>query len=216
MMKELIIIGASGLGREVAWIVERINAHKQTWNLLGFLDDNLELEEKKINGYPWLGVVDSASDYPDAWYMCAVGSSRIRRSIINKIGDVKYATLIDPSVLLSDTVSVGEGTVIGAYSVLGVNSFIGKHVLIRVDDMIGHDAVLNDFVTIYPSVNVSGNVEIGECTEIGVGSQIIQSKKVGHDTIVGAGSVVVKDIPSECTAVGSPAKPIKYHNQPTL
>lgn len=67
-------------------------------------------------------------------------------------------------------------------------------------------------MTLYPSVNVSGNVHIGECCEIGIGSNIIQGKKIGTEIIVGAGSVVIKDIPSQCTAVGVPAKPIKINN----
>lgn len=59
-------------------------------------------------------------------------------------------------------------------------------------------------------MNISGNVDIGECAEMGTGMQIIQGKKIGAGSIVGAGAVVVKDIPENCTAVGSPAKPIKY------
>ena len=87
---------------------------------------------------------------------------------------------------------------------------IGKHVIINLDCTVGHDAILHDFVTLYPSVNVSGISEIGRCTELGTGAQIIQAKKIGESTIIGAGAVVVKDIPAKCTAVGSPAKPIKF------
>ncbi|MEG1887748.1 MAG: transferase, partial [Oscillospiraceae bacterium] len=65
---------------------------------------------------------------------------------------------------------------------------------------------------IYPSVNISGNVHIGSVSEIGTGSNVIQHMKIGENTIVGAGSVVVKDIPANCTAVGAPAKAIKFHN----
>ena len=63
----------------------------------------------------------------------------------------------------------------------------------------------------YTSVNVSGNTLLGECVEMGTGSQIIQGQSVGDGTIVGAGAVVVKELPKECTAVGIPAKPIKFH-----
>ena len=51
-MKDLIIIGASGFGREVAWLVERINSKKKTWNLLGYIDDSEEMQNKTINSYP--------------------------------------------------------------------------------------------------------------------------------------------------------------------
>ena len=52
---------------------------------------------------------------------------------------------------------------------------------------------------------------IGHGVELGTGMQIIQGKTVGEYSIVGAGAVVVRDIPSNCTAVGSPVKPIKYN-----
>ncbi len=209
MIKDLIIVGASGFGREVAWLVERINAEEPTWNLLGFLDDNSELAGKKIDDYNVLGTSEAASDYPDTWYVCAIGSSKIRKNVVEKLGNVKFATLVDPSVIISKRVSIGEGTIICSGNIITVDIIIRNHVIINLDCTIGHDAFLNDFVTLYPSVNVSGFVTIGETTEIGTGVQIIQNKNIGSNTIVGAGAVVIKDIPECCTAVGNPAKLIK-------
>ncbi len=209
-MKSLIIIGAGGFGREVAWLAERINAVEPTWNILGFLDDDPEMAGKIVDDYPVLGECDKAADYPDAYYICSIGSSRIRKNVIRRLGAVNYATLIDPSVLISDRVTVGEGTIICARNIITVDISIGAHVIINLDCTIGHDAVIHDFVTLYPSVNVSGITDIGECSEVGTGAQIIQMKKIGSNSIVGAGAVVVKDIPDKCTAVGSPAKPIKF------
>ena len=213
-MQDLIIIGASGFGREVAWLTERINMKTSTWNLLGFVDDNPEIQGKEINGYPVLGMTNEIYLMPDALYICAVGSSRIREKIINRMKEVKpdirFATLIDPSVEMSSFVKIGEGTIICAHTIITVNIEIGDHVIINLDCTVGHDAILHDYVTLYPSVNVSGMTEIGRCSELGTGMQIIQTKKVGDYSIIGAGAVVVKDIPDKCTAVGSPAKPIKF------
>ncbi len=214
MQKDLIIIGASGFGREVAWLVERINNDSLTWNLLGFLDDNSELAGTGVDGYTVLGTCETAAAYPDACYVCAIGSAKIRKQVIDKITgivpDIQYATLIDPSVLISDRVAIGEGSIICAGTIVTVDITIGCHVIINLDCTIGHDAVLEDFVTLYPSVNISGYTIIGACSEMGTGTQIIQMKKVGRESIVGAGAVVVKDIPDRCTAVGTPAKPIKF------
>ncbi len=209
-MKDLIIVGASGFGREVAWLVERINAQEPTWNILGFLDDNVDIQGKEVDDYPVLGTSNCAGNYPEAYFVCAIGASKIRKIVIKKLGKVKYATLIDPSVMISKRVSIGEGTIICAGTIVTVDITIGDHVIINLDCTIGHDAVLHDYVTVYPSVNISGNTDIGECSEMGTGTQIIQGKTVGVYSIVGAGAVVVKDIPEKCTAVGSPAKPIKF------
>jgi sugar O-acyltransferase (sialic acid O-acetyltransferase NeuD family) len=213
-MKDLIIIGASGFGREVAWLVERINKVDPTWTLLGFIDDNESLQGETVNQYPVLGRTEDVVRFPDAYFVCAVGASKIRERIIERVKaynpSIRFGTVIDPSVEMSDLVTIGEGTIICAHTIITVNIRIGSHVIINLDCTIGHDAILHDFVTLYPSVNVSGITEIGRCSELGTGMQIIQGKTVGDYSIVGAGAVVVKDIPSRCTAVGSPAKPIKF------
>ncbi len=215
-MNDLIIIGASGFGREVAWLVERINKKCKEWNLIGFIDDNISIQENVINGYRVLGTTNNIKDYPEAYYVCAIGSSKVRSMIIEKVTqenpNIRFATLIDPTVEMSDLVEIGEGTIICAHTIITVNISIGKHVIINLDCTIGHDAVLKDFVTLYPSVNVSGASNIGKAVEMGTGMQIIQGKSVRDYSVVGAGAVVVRDLPEKCTAVGSPAKVIKYHN----
>ena len=213
-MKDLIIFGASGFGREVAWAVERLNKVTPTWNLLGFMDDADDIQGSEINGYKVLGKTADVGNYPDAYYVVAVGASRTREKIVSNMKTVnhsiKFGTVIDPSVEMSDLVTIGEGTIICAHTIITVNIEIGAHVIINLDCTVGHDAVLQDFVTLYPSVNVSGITNIGHAVELGTGMQIIQGKTVGDYSIVGAGAVVVKDIPAKCTAVGSPAKPIKF------
>ena len=211
-MKNLIIIGASGFGREVMWLVERINAVAPTWNVLGFLDDNKEIQGKIINGYKVVGTTADIKAF-DAYFVCAIGASKIREKVIQKVIDmnpsVRFATLIDPSVEISKYSSIGEGTIICAHTILTVNVEIGRHVIINLDCTIGHDAVLEDFVTLYPSVNISGNVKVGRDTELGTGVQIIQGKAIGESIIVGAGSVVIRDIVNEGTYVGVPTRVVK-------
>lgn len=213
-MKDLIIFGASGFGREVAWAVERINKVEPTWNLLGFMDDNNGIQQSEINGYRVLGKTADVGKYPDAYFVCAVGASRVREKIVSNMKKVnsaiKFGTVVDPSVEMSELVTIGEGTIICAHTIITVNIEIGSHVIINLDCTVGHDAIIRDFVTMYPSVNVSGITNIGRAVELGTGMQIIQGKSVGDYSIVGAGAIVTKDIPAKCTAVGSPAKPIKF------
>lgn len=210
-MKDLYIIGAGGFGREVAWIVERINSIKPTWNLKGFIDDNETLWGSTEGEYHVFGGCEYLSALEDVYAVCAVGSSNVRKKIIEKLKDtsVKFATLVDPSVLYSNSVKIGEGAIVCAGTIITVDVNIGDHVIVNLDCTIGHDAVIDDFVTIYPSVNVSGNVLIGECSELGTGTQIIQGKKVISNTIIGAGAIVVKDCLESGTYVGIPAKKIK-------
>lgn len=213
-MKGLIIIGAGGFGREVAWLAECINKKTPTWDIKGFLDDDPEVQGTVINELPVLGGIEKVAEFKDAYYVCTVGSSRIRQMIIEKAEsinpNIRYATLVHPSVEMSRFVDIAEGSVICAGNILTVNLSIGRHVIINLDCTVGHDAILEDFVTLYPSVNVSGGVHVGQGVELGTGAQLLQYKAIGAHSIIGAGSVVVKDTPEKCTAVGIPAKPIKF------
>ena len=210
-MKELYIIGAGGFGKEVAWLAERINDVQPTWDIKGFIDDNKELWGTKIDDYTVHGGLSYLENCSGAYVVCAVGSAKTRKMIIEKLSntDINFATLIDPSVIISKRVTIGEGTIICAGTIITVDITIGKHVIINLDCTLGHDDVICDYVTMYPSVNVSGCCNIGECVELGTGMQIIQGLTVVHETIVGASSCVVKNIMDSGTYVGTPAKKIK-------
>lgn len=211
-MKNIVIIGAGGFAREVAWLIEDINLKHNSWKLIGYIDENLNNKDIVLNGYKVLGDFNNieVSD-KDIYYVCAVGDTSIRKELSKKAEKIglKPATLIHPSVIISKYVKIREGTIICAGNIITVNVEIGNNVIINLDCTVGHDVEIKDYVTILPGVNISGNVILEEGSNIGTGAAIIQGKKVGENSIIGAGAVVVKDIPHNCTAVGCPAKVIK-------
>lgn len=212
MMKDIVIIGAGGFGREVAWLIEDINKIEPQWNILGFVDDNVDIIGAELNGYKVLGNVDWLLNQK-LHVVNAIGDPVTKKSAMNRLlaSENKYPILIHPSVIYSDSVNFGEGSIICAGCIITVDIEIGKHVIVNLDCTIGHDAKIGNYSTILPSVNVSGFVNISKCVSVGTGSAIIQGVSIGENTIVGAGSVVIRDLPADCTAVGSPAKPIKFH-----
>ena len=212
-MRKLYIIGAGGFGREVAWLVERINQHHEKWILEGFIDDNIQIHGNIVDGYKILGGCDYLKQLNEkVWCVCAIGSANARKQTIKTIScykNVNFATLIDPSVIYSNRTKIDEGSIVCAGTILTVDIEIGKHVILNLDCTIGHDVKIKDFVTVYPSANISGNVMIGECCELGTGMQIIQGKKVTSNCILGAGAVVIGDITESGTYVGCPAVRVK-------
>lgn len=212
-MKDVVIIGAGGFGREVAWLIEDINKVKKEWNIIGFVDDNEAIHSSIINGYKVVGNVEWLKNQ-ELYVVNAIGDPLIKKQIIKKLENSKniYPVLIHPSVIYSNKVSFGKGCIICAGNIITVNIQIGKHVIINLDCTIGHDVVIGDYTTVLPSVNISGTTKLGECVSIGTGSVIIQGVTVGENAIIGAGAVVIKDLPASCTAVGTPAKPIKFHD----
>lgn len=214
--KDLIIFGAGGLGREIAWQIEEWNKKQSEYNVIGFVDDTPEYQGTAINGLKVLGNTEYLLGYEKkvAVAIC-LGKSQHRQYVYNKIKgnrNLYFPTIIADNVRYGNNVKFGQGCIICWSAVITVDTQIGDFVLINYDCTIGHDVTLENFVTLYPSVNVSGNVKISYGVEIGVGSQIIEKKKIGENTILGAGAVVVDDIPANCTAVGVPAKVIKYHD----
>jgi sugar O-acyltransferase (sialic acid O-acetyltransferase NeuD family) len=212
-MKDIVIVGAGGFGREVAWLIEDINKQNKEWNILGFVDDNKEIHGTEMNGYKVLGDIEWLKTQ-ELNVVCAIGDPITKKRTTERMEESNnsFPVLIHPSVIYSDRVTFGEGSIICAANVITTDIKIGKHVIVNLDCTLGHDVTLGNYTTVLPSVNISGFVTTDECVSIGTGSAIIQGVKIGENTIVGAGSVVVKDLPENCTAVGTPAKPIKYNN----
>ena len=207
-MKNIVIVGKGGFGREVEWLIERINSVNPTWNVLGYIDNNLSDEGV-------IGDDDFIINYEDELHVAiAIGNSKAREKIYNKYivnPNIKYPNLIDPSVLFSSSVKIGIGNIICAGTIMTVDISIGNCNIRNLDCTVGHDSTIANFVTINPSVNISGNVRLGKCILIGTGTQIIQGLAIGDNSIVGAGAVVNKNLPHNCTAVGVPAKVIRIH-----
>ena len=210
-MKNIVIIGAGGVGREVSLIIQQINELEQTWNLLGFIDDNTDNWGKVINGYSVIGGIDSLEFLSnDTYIVIAIANYKVKKNIVNKINNkFKFATIVHPKVWIHDYMTVGEGTIIYEGAILTANIEIGNHVIISPKCGVGHDSIIKDYVSLLWNVNISGNDIIEEGVMMGSGSTVIQGKKIGKASIVGAGAVVIKDVDIYSTVVGVPAKTIK-------
>jgi sugar O-acyltransferase (sialic acid O-acetyltransferase NeuD family) len=216
-MKQILIIGAGGHGREIAQLVKDINRESNSWELLGYLDENESLINRCLNGFLVLGTLDllQLERYRSVYVICAIGKAQVRKKMVDHLKNgfpwLKFATLIHPTAVVGDETVIGEGSVICANSVVTTNITLGQHVIINYGCTIGHDSLLEDFATILPGSNLSGNVTIRTCVEIGTGTAVIPGVEIGANTIVGAGAVVTKPLPADCTAIGVPAKVIKLH-----
>ncbi len=213
MLKNLVIIGAGGAGRETALIVEEINSVSKKWNLLGFIDDNKGLKDKYINGYKVIGALDYITNYQEELYVvCAIANYQVKKRIIEELknshnkANIKFANIIHPSIGLNSTVKIGEGCIIYEGNIITANIEIGNHVIVSPKCGIGHDSTIKDYCNILWNVNISGNVLLEEGVTMGSGSTIIQGKKVGQGSFIGAGAVVIRDIKEGSTAVGVPSR----------
>lgn len=159
MMKDIVIIGAGGFGREVAWLIEDINKIEPQWNILGFVDDNEDIIGAEFNGYKVLGNVDWLLNQK-LHVVNAIGDPIAKQDVMKRLTFTAntYPVLIHPSVVYSSTINFGEGAIICPGNVITVNIEIGKHAIVNFSCTIGHDAKIGNFSTILPGVNVSGYV----------------------------------------------------------
>lgn len=213
-MTQLIIFGAGGHAREVVQIIGDINKMQPgTWELLGFMTDPhaTPIRPQPLPA-PLLGHTHQVFEqHPNAHYFIAVGNSQARRRIatqlLSQYPGLQFATLVHPLAWLASEVRLGQGSVVFAGSHINVDVCIGSHASINLACSISHDCVLGDFVSLSPGVHLPGGVILGEAVDVGTGACFRPRVSVANDAVVGAGAVVVEDLPAGCTAVGIPARP---------
>lgn len=144
--------------------------------------------------------------------VAAIGDNRVRYRLNNEMEAVDWFTVIHPTAIIAEDVEIGAGSVIMAGVVIQSGTIIGSHSIINTGACIDHDCQIGHAAHIGPNCSLSGGCSVGEGAFMGVGSTMIPYSKVDSWSIVGAGAVVTKDIPAHCTAVGVPAKVIKFHN----
>jgi sugar O-acyltransferase (sialic acid O-acetyltransferase NeuD family) len=209
-VKDLILIAASGLAREV------ISANQSDYRVVGILDDNAALRGTIVGGVEVLGGIDQAHDV-DADLLICVGSGVGRKSIVSRMADLgvtsdRFATLIDDSVHIPGNSSVGAGSTVLAQVAATSNVTIGRHVVIMPNVTLTHDNEIDDFATLTAGVSLGGSVVIGEAAYLGMNASVRQNVRIGANAVIGMGAAVLRDVPCRETWVGVPARSLV--NQP--
>ena len=197
-MKDLLIIGTGSSG-EIVKLIEAINRESAEWNILGFTEIREELFGKNFLGYPILGKDDILLSFGDIWIVVNVAEFPEKRlRVFNKLRnikrDIKFATLVHPSVDVSHSiiepgVVIFENVSIGVNTIIGFGSFIWKNVVI------GHDVKIGKYSVINSGAVINGFVNIGDEVLIGANATIRNGISIGKGTYVSMGSVVHRDIP---------------------
>ncbi len=206
-MKKIIIVGAGGFGRELLQWIKDINKVNQTWEIMGFIDDNLNaLDDVEID-YGVIGTIKDWVPKEDEEFALAFGSPKLKRKIVSllKGKGAKFATIIHPTALLSEFAHYGEGFIMFPYSKLSCNSTVGDFVTL-LSTPIGHDNEIGEYTVISGGCNIVRNVKIGKDVFIAAGVAIAQDVVIGDGAYLGLASVVLKDVKEGATVFGNPAR----------
>lgn len=210
-MRDVVIVGAGGFGREVCQWIEDINLARPTLRIVGFLDGDTSKHGLTSHDLPILGDVDWLAGRREIGAIIAVGSPATKRKLVERIRrDVhEFPAVIHPRAVIGRNVNFGVGAIVCPDVILTTDITAGNFVTLNIDLTVGHDATLGDYCTLAPGVHVSGYVKIGEGVDVGTGATFVPGVEVGVWSVVGSGAVVSSSLPDNCTAVGVPARPIK-------
>lgn len=200
-MKKLIIYGAGGNG-EVAADIAKLNGYSD----IVFIDDNENINA--IQQYKVVHKFDEIDDLEQYDFFNAIGNNAIREKVNNKY-NLKLKTLIHPTAVIGENVTIGDGSIVMANAVINPGCVIGKSSIVNTCSSIDHDCVIGDYCHISVNVHLAGTVCIKERSFVGISSTISNNVNITSDVTIGAGSVVVKDIDESGTYVGVPARKIK-------
>lgn len=213
-MKNLYIIGARGYGREIFSMFENckiVNSELQDINCIGFLDDKSDALDN-YPGYP--PIISSVEDFIPSQndvFLCALGDPKwvkFYTSIIENKGG-NFISLISPLASIGSNTIIGKGVVISRWSTITSDTVIGDHTHIGVFSCIGHDIKIGECCHMGAYTFIGGRATIGKKVTIHPRVNILPDKKVGDDAIIGAGSIVLKNVKPGETVFGIPAKKIK-------
>lgn len=208
-MKKLLIYGANFV--DTIKLVHEINAYEPTWEIIGLIDDNPELVNTRICEHLVLGnheyLKEYISRFPDVCVFNNVNPSIAIHKLISERIDalhVQVASLIHPDVN-TEYVTIGKGAFIPKGCILGCNTVIGDYVTFRYGVTASHDVKIGDYTFIGPGSVCTSHTVIEPETYLGACSTVINGATIGHGSIVGASTLINKNVPSGATVVGIPA-----------
>lgn len=210
-MKHLIIIGARGAGRETFLTATKSFGYGHEFDVKGFLDGKADALDG-LEGYPpILSPVETYQIAENDVFVCALGDPKWRKYyadiILGKGG--KFITLIDKTARIGRNANIGNGCIIRDYAMISCDVFIGDFTYIQPFTVIGHDAVVGNYCHLNTYAFMGGYSAMEDMAVIHTRGTLIPHKKMGKESIIGAGSVAMTNVKSGTTVVGIPAKRIK-------
>ncbi len=209
-MKNIIIIGAGGFGREVLYLIKDINKIEQQWNIKGFIDDNLNALDGIKCDHQVIGIINDWEPNEDDFFAIGIANPKTKEKIVStlKSKNAKFATLISPHAYISEYIDFGEGSIIFPMSTIGDCVKIGNFVHIA-GSMIGQDSIIGDYSTTTGYSNIA-SATLGKRIFVGSHAVILNGRKIGDDAFICAGSIVFNHIKPSTKVFGNPAKKFDF------
>jgi sugar O-acyltransferase (sialic acid O-acetyltransferase NeuD family) len=212
MKSPVVLIGSSGHAKVIADTIER----EGKYSLVGLID-SFRSPGECTQHYRILGTEETLAKLVANGEvyggLIAIGDNWKRHLMAERIKSLApefvFVNAIHPSAQIAASVRIGEGTAIMAGAVVNADSSIGACCILNTRSSLDHDSVMNDFSSLAPNATTGGYVAIGAYAAVSLGASIIHRRHIGKHTVIGAGAVVLRDIPDYSVAYGTPAKVVR-------
>ena len=209
-MKDIIVVGAGGFGRELAEYVLDVAGRQSGIRLKGFLDDDPSKpgEIGRVLSVEVIGDTRSYAIHGNDRFLISLGDPELRKLLSERLAERGgvFFTLIHPAAHVASTATVGAGCIIGPFAHLGSNARLGEHVLLNLHAAAGHDTQIGSYSVLSPYSVANGGSVIEERVFFGTHAVVTPNKKVGCQSRIAAGAVVYRDVPGLSLATGNPAR----------
>ena len=194
-MKELIIVGAGNVAREVLQIAKDVNLVKQTWKIKGFIaDTGLDIHALTNGDFEIIGTIMDWKPKENEEFVCAIADPKGREQVVNKLlgRGAKFVNLIHPTVRLNDYCKIGNGTIFYPAVYVGPNAIIGNYIFLQ--SGIAHDCEIGDFTTISGGCGITGGVKLGKRVFVANGVRVVPKTNIGDNAYISIGSVIFTNV----------------------
>ena len=211
MKTRVVLVGGGPHAKVIVDILESSDAE-----IVGFTDKVRPADRESLCGYAYLGPDDVlpelfASGVRQAFV--AIGDNGRRKLCLDAVRACGFELVnaISPHAVVSKRATLGESVAIMPGAIVNIHSRIEDGAIINTNAAVDHDCVIGECAHVGPGSAIAGSVRIGPRVFLGIGCRVIPGIKIGSDTVVGAGSVVVRDLPERVVAYGVPAAVRRPH-----
>ncbi|GJE14759.1 acetyltransferase [Methylobacterium longum] len=207
-IERLVLFGAGALAREILVVLSRLHAVGHEIEFVACLVDPDIAAADSLHDRPVSRDIHDFAGDDSLRFVVALGEPKARARAVERLRSIgaRFASIIDPAVLIGASSSVGEGSMILGHASITADAHLGAHVLVNPGSTIAHDNRIDDFATLSPGVNLAGHVIIEEGAFLGTGASVIPGIRIGAHALVGAGAVVIRDVLPGHRVVGNPAR----------
>jgi len=211
MRRRLYLIGAGEFAREIESWISLDHEFQNNWEIIGFLDRNINALDNYPSDYSVLGIPETFNfQTGDAALMC-VANPTIKKRIVEAISEkVEFISYISNLATVAKFTEIGNGSIICPNCIVSTNCVIAEYVTINCGNIIGHDCIIDEYSSLMPHVDLGGHVKIGKNIFIGTKTTVIPGKIINDQITIGAGSVVIRNLTKVGTYFGNPSSFLEF------